>query len=433
MCDDRTSEFQALGRTLPGAESYRRNNHSLPGSSSSGLITQNNNSPQHSITAGGTSTFEGGTNKGTAAKNNPAYAELRSFQLTAGGISQDICATSALLTELTNLVRNQSSLLTDRSETERINELVVRIKGSIENLNFRLDQAGQVIARQKRKLGQHSQAGQQASNLVDGLKTEFAQAASGFKKVLQQRTDTMKEADYLQRQVYGGGNTNNTNNLEDDDDPIPNMSLAAPPPVFGDAAGGGIGAGSANGGTGSMAAFPTLDLTSGMMSAGEATGPALPRPHGINYAGNGSSTTNATTPFYLGDNLDDDDTGGGGGNSIPVMTPLDIQRMEQESGLQTQLIPDSQYLQNRAEAMSAVEAHITELGTVFNRLAGMVQEQREMVHRVEDNVDDANTNIGLSLNVLTDTLHSLRTNKSLALRVLAVLVVFSILFVVFFA
>ena len=427
MSDDRTSEFQALARSLPASDLRR-------GTNTSGSLLSNHVGGGSAMTSSSsikdvssTAAMSAG-DKGAAAKNNPAYAELRSFQLTAGGISKDIAGTSAWLTELTELVRNQSSILTDPADTERINELVLRIKGSIENLNSRLDQAAQVIARQKRRLGQSSQAGQQASNLVDELKTEFAQAASGFKKVLQQRTDSMKETDYLQRQVYASGQPGD----QEDDNPIPNMSLA-PPPVFGDSSSFSNNANYAGGPAGG-ASFPTLDLTSGMMSTGEATGSALPRPHGISYGGNGMTTpsyhTNTTSQGGLF--FDEDESNQGGGGGMP-MTPLDIQRMEQESGLQTQLIPDQQYLQNRAEAMSAVEAHIVELGTVYNKLAGMVAEHREMVHRVEDNVEDANTNISLSLNVLTDTLTSLRTNKGLALRVLAVLVTFIIMFVVFFA
>ena len=389
--DDRTAEFQALARSFPENDLRRREQGS--GMPTSAL--KNSNPPAGDI--------------GAAAKNNPAYAELRSFQLTAGGISKDIAATSALLSKLTNMVRSQS-IITDENETQRMNSLVVRIKSSIENLNSRLDMAANTIAQQKRRLGKNSQVGQQASNLVDELKSEFAEAASGFKKVLQQRTNTMKETDNLQKQVYGKGLGNGTD--DDDDNPIPNMSLA-PPPVYG-------GDSQAAGDTG----FPTLDLTSGMMSPGQDTSDIMPRPHGISYGGGGSVSTPYQSAYnsFADDNYDQ-----------TPMTPLDIQRMEEESGLQMQLIPDQEYLQNRAEAMSEVEANIVELGTIFNKLAGMVAEHREMVQRVEDNVEDANTNISLSMEVLTDTLASLRSNKKLALRVLGVLTVFIISFIIFFA
>ena len=80
-----------------------------------------------------------------------------------------------------------------------------------------------------------------------------------------------------------------------------------------------------------------------------------------------------------------------------------------------------------------VESHMLELGNIFNKLAVMVNEHRDMVERVEDNVDDANDTINLSLATLTDTLENLRTNRALALKVFAVIAVFIILFITFFA
>lgn len=121
--------------------------------------------------------------------------------------------------------------------------------------------------------------------------------------------------------------------------------------------------------------------------------------------------------------------------SLPVYTPLDLQRMEEASGQSEmmQLIPGQTYLRERADAMSAVESNIAELGTIFNKLAVMVNEHSEMVQRVEDNVDVANDNITLSMNTLMDTLDNLRSNRQLFFRVMAVLVIFIITFITFFA
>ncbi len=121
-------------------------------------------------------------------------------------------------------------------------------------------------------------------------------------------------------------------------------------------------------------------------------------------------------------------------DSTPL-TPWDIQRMEQESGQDQmmQLIPDQNYLAQRADAMEQVESHIVELGTIFNKLAVMVNEHKDMVQRVEDNVDDANSTINLSLNSLADTLTNLQTNRALFFKVFGILVTFIIMFIVFFA
>ena len=98
-----------------------------------------------------------------------------------------------------------------------------------------------------------------------------------------------------------------------------------------------------------------------------------------------------------------------------------------------QLIPDQDYLQERANAMEQVESNIVELGTIFNRLAVMVNEHKDMVQRVEDNVDETESMINMSLATLTDTLTNLQTNRALALKVFSILVVFIISFIIFFA
>lgn len=108
-----------------------------------------------------------------------------------------------------------------------------------------------------------------------------------------------------------------------------------------------------------------------------------------------------------------------------------MQRMEQ--GQQMQLIPDQNYLRERADAMSTVESNIVELGTIFNKLAVMVSEHSELVQRVEDNVEEANSNLTMSMNVLTDTLTNLRTNRALMLKVFGILVAFIIVFIIGFA
>ena len=218
MAEDRTSEFLSLARSLPPIPP------TAPTSSSSS------------------------SNAGASASS---YAQLKDFHATAGGISRDIASTSALLGELTRLVR-QKSLFQD--DTQKVNDLVVRIKGSIGNLNGRLDDAGRTIALQKRSMGKNSQAGQEATNVVGQLKEEFGEAAAGFKKVLQQRTDVIKETTDRKRLVYGSKEETSM------------LSLENKPPVYGAESMGSAG-------------FPTLDLTSGM-TAGESTssGSQLPRP-----------------------------------------------------------------------------------------------------------------------------------------------------------
>ena len=368
------------------------------------------------------------TGSGTKTSVGTATAELRTFHQQASEISKDITSTSALLSELTYALRHKS-LFDNDDESMMIDQLVIRIKQAVENLNVRLETASHTIQQQKRKLGKDSQMGQEASNLVLGLQSEFAETAADFKKVLQQRTDTFKETEDMQRQVYSSSNNNNNNNAINDVDDgntmddVPDMTrhmiMSEPPPVFG---------------VGGAGAFPTLDLTSSLMATGEPTGSGLPRPHGIGGALDGGG--GGANSFYLQQQSQRSTYSGqyGAGNAS-LLTPLDIQRMELEQGDQQmlQLIPEQSYLQSRADAMSTVESNIVELGTIFQKLAGLVHEHQEMVQRVEDNVDDANANIFQSMNVLTNTLNNLRSNRALAMRLFSILVVFIICFIVFFA
>jgi len=312
-----------------------------------------------------------------------------------------------------------------------------------------------MIQRNKRRLGKNSQAGQEVSNLVGQLQEEFVNTTKGFKDALRVRSDRMKERSEKKNVFYGsdenGGDRDdalfgNKPRVYDVDTDGVGMSKKD---GFGNYSQG-LGGDGLSGGSHLMDG-PRLDLTSPFMAkdrednmpGGEST-MQLPRPYGISSDGKGTMSFQTpsgammrqrhnslnNTPGFLTPNANTSTP-----SSLPVYTPADIQRMEEESGQSQmmQLIPDQNYLRERADAMSQVESNIVELGTVFNKLAVMVNEHSELVQRIDDNVDDATNNINLSMETLVDTLTSLRTNKALFLKVLTVVVVFIILFITFFA
>ena len=464
---DRTDEFFAMARAIPqmGAMSSVRGGTSTSASSNNSQQTSGDNSsgssshhPSHHA-----------ANKNNRA-NDPAMAELRLFRTTASEISRDVSTTSALLAELSRLVKTGAGgtrMFADESANERADVLVLRIKSNIEGLHSRLEEASVVLERSKRRLGKNSQAGMEASNLVGQLKEDFVKTTSGFKAVLEERSDGMKDANQRKRRVFGGDGVGlDGQNVGGDEELV---SLMNKPAVyggggdhrgssFGDSMGMGMsGGGGLGGGRMNNNATMGLDLTSGMMSmaqrhqeemgglpAGESSS-QLPRPHGVGgpYDQGGLRLRHSSSaPF----------DGAGGGSSMPTfsgstssyypdsnqhipMTPMEIQQMESNMGTQSQmqLIPDQDYLRQRADAMSQVESNIVELGTIFNKLAVMVNEHRDMVQRVEDNVEDANSNLNLSLATLTDTLQNLQTNRALMMKVLGIVVLFIMMFIIFFA
>jgi syntaxin 5 len=253
MAENRTNEFLSMARSLPKDGGLPPQILASPPPSSNSNNSRNNNN--------------------NTKNNTNSIAQLKDFHNTAGGISRDIASTSSMLAELTQLVR-QKSLFQD--DSQQVNELVIRIKSAIENLNGRLDGAGKTIAQQKRTMGKNSQPAQAASNVVGQLQEEFGQAAAGFKTILQQRTDVMKETTDRKKDIYG--TSTGANDIED----IPILNLENRPPVYGmsqDNYDDGN-----NGGMMGSGGFPTLDLTSGMMAAGEPTSSQLPRPRKCHHS-----------------------------------------------------------------------------------------------------------------------------------------------------
>jgi len=381
---DRTQEFLRFATTLPP-----------PPNPTPSSLSSSSASSSH---RGGTSSADNSSH-GRTRKSN---AVLRNFHGTASEISRDIAGTSQLLTELTRLVRRRG-LFTEESDNAKVNELTVMIKENVQSLNSRLDEAAGIIANEKNKARKGSQPVQEASNLVGKLQEEFALTTSGFKDVLQQRSDRMKENNDWKSQIHGSTSSSGG--------AFERKKLQLGMPKNSNVITGG---------------FQPLSLM--QTPAGEETSQiSLPRPHGVSGGGGMYSTPTST----LTNRFKNSDSR----NTMQALTPIDIQRMDEESGNEQmmQLIPNQTYLQDRADQMSQVESNIVELGTIFNKLAVMVNEHKEMVHRIEDNAEEANVAIQDSLYQLTNTLESLRTNRMLMMKISGVLILFVIIFVTFFA
>ncbi|CAN0267739.1 unnamed protein product [Ascophyllum nodosum] len=117
----------------------------------------------------------------------------------------------------------------------------------------------------------------------------------------------------------------------------------------------------------------------------------------------------------------------------PLIAPRGAQGKHQQ--IQTQLASGNQqsYLESRSEAVQEVEGHIAELGLIFNKLATMLQDQREMVESIHDNVEDAGVSVERGHLSLLGTLDSLNSNRRLALSVTGVLILFLLVFFIFVA
>ena len=289
---DRSEEFFAFARSIPatGAMSSIRAGGSAVTTSSDGMTRPLQQQQQQNA--------------------NPALADLRKFRSTAAEISRDVSITSTLLAELSHLVKTGAGgtrMFADESTNERADVLVLRIKSNIETLNFRLEEASSTLEYSKRRLGKNSQAGLEASNLVGQLKEDFVKTTTGFKAVLEERSDGMKDTNDRKLRVFGGGGPGRGRSDGEAasggvggglEERVDLLTLMNKPAVYGGnqnqgATSSGDMRGGMNGGFGgggSNLGIPTLDLTSSMMSmaqrhqemtcglpAGESTS-QLPRP-----------------------------------------------------------------------------------------------------------------------------------------------------------
>ena len=101
------------------------------------------------------------------------------------------------------------------------------------------------------------------------------------------------------------------------------------------------------------------------------------------------------------------------------------------------------YLHERAQAVQDIEAHMTELGSIFERLSTTITEQGEMIDRLDDNLDAAEVNVnmgyqeivkyGQNVYEMDKDLMSSFSNRSLIMKLFGVLIFFIIFFLIFLA
>ncbi|XP_059179346.1 syntaxin-5-like [Physella acuta] len=129
--------------------------------------------------------------------------------------------------------------------------------------------------------------------------------------------------------------------------------------------------------------------------------------------------------------LQDDASHAGSGDVSIDMTGAGSGKQLQN---QMQIIDEQDaYIQSRAETMQNIETTIVELGSIFQQLAHMVKEQEEIVGRIDQNIDEASTNIEAAHSEILKYFQSVTSNRWLMIKIFGVLMVFFIIFIVFMA
>lgn len=92
---------------------------------------------------------------------------------------------------------------------------------------------------------------------------------------------------------------------------------------------------------------------------------------------------------------------------------------------------DTSYLNSRVEAVTSIEKHIQELGTIFSRFSELVAQSETTVTRIDDNLAFAEDRMTLGQNELLKYWNSQSGNFWLVAKISFVLLFFLTVFIVF--
>ncbi|KAG5744029.1 hypothetical protein H9Q69_010288 [Fusarium xylarioides] len=91
--------------------------------------------------------------------------------------------------------------------------------------------------------------------------------------------------------------------------------------------------------------------------------------------------------------------------------------------------PSNTYIQQRGEAIEAIEKTIGELGSIFGQLASMVSEQSEMIQRIDANTEDVVDNVEGAQRELLKYWNRVSSNRMLIAKMFGTLMIFFLIWV----
>lgn len=297
------------------------------------------------------------------------------FARRAAEIGRGISATMAKLERLAMLAKRKSMF--DDKATE-VNELTFVVKQNLAAINQQIS-ALQSLSRQQQS--GKSEEGEHRKNVVYLLQDRLTGVSASFKEVLEVRTrnlqSTRARTDNFISQVASG---------------VP-----------------------AAGAHGGLASLHQQSASPLYTASGTASGRSTPAQRGALAGG----------PPGL---LDSHGTGAGAGGSAdlislnPVVNDQQLLMMEEAQSSNT-------YIQQRGEAIEAIESTIAELGSIFGQLASMVSEQSEMIERIDANTETVVDNVQGAQKELLKYWGRVSGNRWLLAKMFGVLMIFFLLWV----
>jgi syntaxin 5 len=112
-------------------------------------------------------------------------------------------------------------------------------------------------------------------------------------------------------------------------------------------------------------------------------------------------------------------------DSSGVVAPMDAAAAAQLQAL----IPDQSYLQQRANAVGDIESSIASIGQIYHKLGSLVAEQGEQVERIDDDIEQSLVNVNAGKSELEKYLKSVSGNRVLMMKLFAILMFFTVMFV----
>ncbi|PWN43377.1 t-SNARE [Ceraceosorus guamensis] len=315
---------------------------------------------------------DGGNNR----KKTPA--ERSEFAKRAASVAKEIAETSAKLGRLAELAKRKT-LFDDRPV--EISELTYIIKHDLASINQQLGQL-QSFGKHQRAApsGKKDKGEEHRGNVVTLLQSRLAGTTSAFQEVLEVRTKNMKASrERTDQFAFNGG--------------------AAPAPP------------QANSILRSrLGVPPDSPLYTPRAGSSQSQVAARSAPQ------QGYDPTQAAYDGY-------DSKAKGGGEFLT----LDMGQQQQQLELMENGGNDA-YMQQRSTAIESIESTISELGSIFGQLAHMVQEQGEMVTRIDADVEEVGLNVEGAQRELLKYLHHVSSNRMLMLKIFgAVIITFLLL------
>lgn len=304
------------------------------------------------------------------------------FFRTARNIGLDINQCLLRLGQLNQLAKRQT--LFDDKPME-INQLINTIKHDISKTSKEISSLQAIAKLNNERQSTHKQLQEHAANVIASLQTKLALLSREFREILEVRTQNMREAKQ-RRDLYAGGTG------------APTSGQAAAVDVAK------VGA--------SVAASALFDPRVGTNAA--LTNSVLFNPK--RQANN--KTSEVVLDLGAGSMGESSSAGTHEGNEQTML----LLRNSQQRDVSTN------YYSTRATAIESIESTIAELGQVYQHFAQLLAGQREMIQRIDDNVQNTEMNVVGAHNELLRYYENMTSNRWFMIKVFAVIIFFFTVF-----